>query len=1116
MDNVVGRLIYKITGDTTLLNTALSNARKECIKTGQSFDSLSKQVKSFGTKILSGVLIKQLADAASSLEELDNKFNTVFKGIEAASDAWVEKYAKATNRGQIATKEFLATQQDLRTGFGDSVESAAEFSKAVVALTNDLASFSNVRVQDAMQAVQSALAGQFEAGRRLGLGINVEIINQSKYAKAINKTWLEMNNLEKQEAVLSVALSQSKNAIHQNVEVWQDYNWVLGDAAITSGSYVNNLTGFKQTATDFAATLGDFILPTLSTLLEAGTGIMKMVNEAPQPLQVLATSIAMVGVALTALGTGPVGLILAGVSAIGVVYTSFRSTQEKLEESTANLSATTANYNETVKVLTGDTSKLSAEQKALFEVQKKIARKDAINNLLELSKKYKGHAYVLDITRQSYEDNIEAFKAYNIALTGGMPAVQKALDTIKDENAKTNTVYYETLKMLSDSGDQLQENAEKGISIYGKSALKMEADFAEASSTIESAVLTVAGAIKSGVLSVEDLSNVDGNLKQAVLELLPTLQKETDSINDNSRAIKKNIIFTATYRDLLKQIQIEHKKEQGQFVQAMVKERAFIKEKQKNAIIELAEKNNLVAAEEDITNITIAELRKRISATAEGKKELEALDAVFAKETEDLYKGMYENLQDAEEKKLTLNKIYNEKLADQNRQSLEDEAALLFYQGKAEAAFEIRKKLLEDEKLAALENLENLIKQGEATEADRVLIEQFYSNELIKLEKEKADALLSTENEKNEKRLQSSAFYNEKIKEQERNLKEQVADSLIDSGEIEEGYKIRLQLIEDEKLTEIKTLEEKIAANEAAEEDLEKLWIYYNNKLQQTNDEKNKKIEEADKKAADEEKKRWKMVASEIETTVSSVYGSLVQISKYKTDSEIAEIKRLQQAQFEALGIQEETEKEKLKRELDEAVKSGKMSVAQDKQRALDRLQIEEENQKKIDKLNYEQAKKEKELAIFNATLAMLTAVIKAFSNPGGWAGVALSSLALATGAAQIAAIQSQQLPSYAVGNPNVSEDHIAEVHRGEIIVPKSFADGLRDGDLTLGSNNSAVQITIINNTGADVSTEKNEGEGFAEYKIIIGKVLDSQFENGRYDSVLTKRYNITRRTTRG
>ncbi len=275
----------------------------------------------------------------------------------------------------------------------------------------------------------------------------------------------------------------------------------------------------------------------------------------------------------------------------------------------------------------------------------------------------------------------------------------------------------------------------------------------------------------------------------------------------------------------------------------------------------------------------------------------------------------------------------------------------------------------------------------------------------------------------------------------------------------------------------------------------------------------NDAIEKRNQEAAEAEKEKWLSVAEELVSTIQSIYGSLLDISANQTNAEIALIKKQQQAQFEALGIAEETEKEKLQRELKEAQEKGEQETAVEKEKALMRLKIEEDNQKKIDKLNYEQAKKEKELAIFNATIAMLTAVIKAFANPGGWPGVALSGLALATGIAQIAAIQSQPLPEYASGTTEITEDHIARVHQGEIIVPKTFSEGIRNGDVTLGENGGTVVNIVVNNTaGVNVEAESRKNEkGETDVIIAVTKVVNSQIQKGAFDSSLTSRYGIKR-----
>lgn len=66
-------------------------------------------------------------------------------------------------------------------------------------------------------------------------------------------------------------------------------------------------------------------------------------------------------------------------------------------------------------------------------------------------------------------------------------------------------------------------------------------------------------------------------------------------------------------------------------------------------------------------------------------------------------------------------------------------------------------------------------------------------------------------------------------------------------------------------------------------------------------------------------------------------------------------------------------------------------------------------------------------------------------------------------------------LPFFDVGSPNIERDQIAMVHKGEIIVPRTFAEGIRSGELSLNSKNSSsntnpVYVTV--NVAGSVATE--------------------------------------------
>ena len=60
------------------------------------------------------------------------------------------------------------------------------------------------------------------------------------------------------------------------------------------------------------------------------------------------------------------------------------------------------------------------------------------------------------------------------------------------------------------------------------------------------------------------------------------------------------------------------------------------------------------------------------------------------------------------------------------------------------------------------------------------------------------------------------------------------------------------------------------------------------------------------------------------------------------------------------------------------------------------------------------------------------------------------------------------------VGSYNIPQDQIGMVHKGEIIVPKTFAEGIRKGELSLGSGSQSSQSSIVVtlNVAGSVATE--------------------------------------------
>lgn len=1049
-DSTVGTLIYKITGDASLVHKDLTKVNKEIGQTADNFDTLAASVKSFTTKVLSGVLIKTLADAASEVEELDAKFDTVFAGRAQETRAWAENYATSVNRGIIATETFMATIQDIQTGYGMATDEAAEFSKAVVGITNDLASFSNIPFDQAMQSVQSGLAQQFESLRQLGIGVSVEIINQGEYAEALGKTWLEMSNLERQQAILNEIVKQSPNALHQTISSWKDYNWQLGDAARTSDSYANTLQGFTGSLKDFTAELGDFLLPTLTTLLSVGTEALQTFRSAPDVIQGIATSIAVLAVSLKALGTGPVGIVVSAIASLTVLFTGLSESSDDLEEQTRSLASATSKYSDAVKALSGDTADLTTEQRLLYESQMKLARSDALKALKEMNSEYKTSAQEIADQREEVDKLRGEIAAFDLLARRGSGAIPAALANLPEESEAFVEAYRNILNTEALRGE-LTDDWEHAATARAQLVLALESDLAQTEGEVEAAVYQAAVALNEGVLTANDFIGVNEEIADAVFETARAMQEESDAVSGVSEEMAEAVQVATSWRDALKDLRLEQASQSGDY-DTVFRIRASQIQQEKNAAIRaLAEEYQAyISNGEDISQLTTAELARRLAANEETSAELAALETYYtvlvrqnAQDRQDAIdeeaKAEEARLEELAQKRESYTASLHGELASIQKSLKEEYASKLLDEGKVAESFDIRRQILEEDYQKELEDLEKRIAAEEASESDRLILREKYVIELQNLRAEETQAYIDDWTEAEAER----------------------------------------------------TKEEEAALEERA------------------------RLEEKQRQA---QMAAWKQFYSELGNTVMSVYSSIVSIQSGVTDQRIKQIESERDTLLASLGLQEESEKEKLQRELEEARENGDMETAQEKAKALERLRIEEETDQKIAQLQRQQAERERQYSIFEATINMLASVVKFLVDPGGLAGIALSALAAATGAAQIAAIQAQPLPSYDIGAYDISEDHIARVHQGEMIIPKAFADSVRDGEMTIGegSEGSNVEVYIYNYTGEEVRTEESNDQEVRRLKVIIGQTVDSQIGEGRYDSALSNRYGLRRNGRNG
>lgn len=218
-----------------------------------------------GISTLFALVGKKAIQVASDFQESMNKFKVVFRDQADEMAEWAFQFADATNRSRSGIISMMATVQDFLVPMGLAREKASEMAKAVVSLTTDLSSFANLDTEEAFTKIISALAGETEAVRRLGIDISDLAVNQYLLNEGFERGSAGASFLVKTIARLNIMFKNSSDA--------------LGDAIRTAGDWANALRGLWSQVENLQLALGTHLIPLLEPYLAKMVKIVKAATE---------------------------------------------------------------------------------------------------------------------------------------------------------------------------------------------------------------------------------------------------------------------------------------------------------------------------------------------------------------------------------------------------------------------------------------------------------------------------------------------------------------------------------------------------------------------------------------------------------------------------------------------------------------------------------------------------------------------------------------------------------------------------------------------------------------------------------------------------------------------
>lgn len=240
-----------------------------------------KSLKDMAAKMLGGVavvvavkkaaqFVQDCVTIASEVEEMENKFNVVFGALSDQVDQWAEDYSDAIGRNKDAIKGYLADQQNLLVGFGMTREAGAELSKQMTTLALDLASFSNIDEDVAVNAMTKAIMGESEAAKTLGAVLSDSTREQAMLQMGLKGSYNDLDQLTKMQVNYQAILSQSPDAI--------------GDCERSLGSYRSTVVQFQSKLKEVKTLIGQFFMPTFQKVLSFGSRGLTMLRNIIQKI----------------------------------------------------------------------------------------------------------------------------------------------------------------------------------------------------------------------------------------------------------------------------------------------------------------------------------------------------------------------------------------------------------------------------------------------------------------------------------------------------------------------------------------------------------------------------------------------------------------------------------------------------------------------------------------------------------------------------------------------------------------------------------------------------------------------------------------------------------------
>lgn len=202
---------------------------------------------------------KSMFELGSDVTEVENVVDVAFGGMAQSAYDFAKTAQEQFGLSELSALRYSGILMSMFNASGIAQRDAAEMSTTLTGLAGDLASFYNIDQDDAFTKLRSALAGEVEPMRALGVDMTVASMEAYALSQGITESWQSMSQAEK--VMVRYNYLMSVTSAQQN------------DFQRTQASFANQTRLLTLNIQQLAATIGQGLI---AAVLPAVTALNKL------------------------------------------------------------------------------------------------------------------------------------------------------------------------------------------------------------------------------------------------------------------------------------------------------------------------------------------------------------------------------------------------------------------------------------------------------------------------------------------------------------------------------------------------------------------------------------------------------------------------------------------------------------------------------------------------------------------------------------------------------------------------------------------------------------------------------------------------------------------------